>query len=352
MVAGLDAWKELLGANPQEIRPYFRSRKEKDFVLWTSKRVNIPVIIEAVKPLVIRHNDPEEVFSLDIEVPGQKPRMETVPAIIGTKVAGELRRRMHQILREAYKNWPDNVNKAVESELPGEAYKNGYECSVTVNVKQDRQGLTEYVVPGYCKRCPACALMGYAVETGGDVNAISRVDKDTFYAPVTLAEAIAKITRNKVDDVTFTTGQALFELNTIRPGTLFLGVIVLRDVTPDEALFTLKAIAEMERIGAAKTVFGGIKTYIPAVVFSHGRVLTGYELAGEALASNIKGRDAMKSFVLEKVRAAAGKYPVVEADIAETMRRLTIEELKDVILEAWRDAAARRRIVKQLASRS
>ena len=334
-------WREVFGDPiPREAGRFLRERTEKKFIYWTSRRVVIPVIIEVLTPMIIRHNDPEELFSLDVEAPGKG--MVTVPAILGTKVSGELRRRMQQILRDAYALWSGEVDSLLGSAgLPG--YKGSYTCMVTVTTRKG--GQEEAVVPGYCKRCPACALMGYAVEAGNEVNTISRVDKDTFYSTSRLIDAMVKITRNKVDDISFTTGQALFEANAVKPGTLFVGVITLRDVTEAELLFTLKALSEMERLGAVKTIFGAVRTHIPVVAFSYGRLATGYELAGEIIALGLSSKDEILKHVAEKIAGIAGQDRAYVADVSGIMRAKSIDDLKSVILEAWSDAAVRRKMV-------
>jgi len=339
----VNLWEALIGTLPAHALDFVRRRNEPDYILWTSRRVNIPVIIEAHQPLLIRHNDPEEIFILDV---GRVP----VPAILGTKISGELRRRMHQILRDAYKKWTNEIDdslKEIGDEYP---YGGKYECGVSVHV--DEKKGEEKVSVNYCKRCPSCALMGYAVERGEDVNSISRVDKDTFYATKKHPDSTIKVTRNRVDDITFTTGQSLFEVNAVKPGTLFVGVIVLRDVTLAETIFTLKAIADMERIGAAKTVFGGIRTYIPLIAFAYGRVATGYELAQAILEQGLpedNQLDAVKKVVTETFKHRVPKEQLYEGELATMLRQKTLDEFKDTIVEAWLDAAFRRKNVLDAA---
>jgi len=341
--AGL--WESLIGSLPPRALDFVRYRDEPDYILWTSRRVNIPVIIEAHQPLLIRHNDPEEIFALDVG-------KESVPAILGTKISGELRRRMHQILRDAYKKWPGDIDGNLAQYGDDYPYKGKYECGVSVHVDEKRG--EEKISVSYCKRCPSCALMGYAVERGEGVNSISRVDKDTFYATKKLTEATIKITRNRVDDVTFTTGQSLFEVTAVKPGTLFVGVLVLRDATLAETIFALKAIADMERIGAAKTVFGGIRTYIPLVAFAHGRVTTGYELAEAILEQGLPGEnqlDAVKQAVAGIFEQRVPAEQLHKQELATMLRQKTLDEFKDAIIEAWLDAAARRKMVLEVASK-
>ncbi len=340
-------WENILGGSlPRAAPNYLRRRDEVDFILWTSRRVNIPVIIEAHQPLLIRHNDPEELFTLDV---GKWP----VPAIIGTKIAGELRRRMHQLLRDAYKMWSGEIDGVLEKIEEGYKYGGKYECGVSVVVDEKRG--EEKLSVGYCKRCPSCALMGYAVERGEDVNSISRVDKDTFYATKKLTEATIKITRNRVDDVAFITGQSLFELNAVKPGTLFVGVIVLRDVTLAETLFTLKAISELERIGAAKTIFGGIRTHIPLVAFANGRIASGYEIAETILETGLGGDDPLeetKKIIVKTFQDRIADDQMYIGEIAGLMREKPLEQFKDVIIEAWQDAAVRRKMVLEVARKA
>lgn len=342
-MAGLDpgVWQDLTGFPlSKRASEFLRARDEKDFILWTSRRVNIPVVIVAQQPLIIRHNDPEELFSLDVEVPDGSGRV-SVAAILGTKISGELRRRMHQLLRDAFKRWKDEINDTVKGIYEGAVYGDVYDCGVYVEV--DAKKREERLRGGYCKRCPSCALMGYAVEAGQEINSISRVDKDTFYSTRRLADVMMKVTRNRVDDVAFVTGQSLFEVNVVEPGTVFVGVITLRDATLAETLFTLKAIAEMERVGAAKTAFGGVRTYIPLVAFAEGRLATGYELAGKALAMGAASKDDVVKLVVDTFTSLVSKDQIVSGEIAENLRSKGLDEMKRVIIEAWMDAAERRK---------
>ena len=229
---------------------------------------------------------------------------------------------------------------AVLEELLG----GGWQC--IVNVTGGSKGV------GYCGRCPACLIYGFAVQ-GGDYNVKSRVEGDVYYAVVREEDATFTFTRNAVDEALHVTGQALLQDRAVKPGVLFVGKIALKNLTWNELLLVLYSLATIDRLGAVQTHFGRVAVEIAGLIAAPYEVGSGYEAALKILSSAPKTPEEAltiyKGYIREIGKATPYAKYCISSGIAETVRREA--DLKNIAREAWSDAKAKHDELAKLAGR-
>jgi CRISPR-associated protein Csc2 len=323
------------------------------------KVANVFVVIEPLSRLLIRH----EADVLDVTtVPTYAGH--SVPAILHTKLHAVVRRQMLAMLHEWYdrKGFEELKKDEVTGKYFGDGYK--YTCVVRPYARREKGERAEEAVEGYCKKCPACMIFGYAAMEERTYNVKSRIEGDLYVAPVSETNACVTVTFNAVDDITKTTyigagpepTGALYQLRLVEVGTPFIGKIAIKDVTLAELMLTLVALARTTRIGGRVTHFGEIKIHIPAILFSSYEVGSGYEIANNLLVKF--GGSAVKlEQVLNEVEQYVSRYGnrgilVVDRGLAEKLRELTQGDVDDIILRAWRDSIVFKESLDQFVGRS
>ncbi len=308
------------------IEEYLSSPEE---IVPRGRVVNVFVAIKALTPLLIRTEGQGDVTAFRLGG-------VSVPAILNTKVQAMLRRKTLRLLRHLYDNDPD-VKKHVEELLGGE-----WQC--IVNVTGGSRGV------GYCGRCPACLIYGFAVQ-GGDYNVKSRVEGDVYYAVMREEDATFTFTRNAVDEALHVTGQALLQDRAVKPGVLFVGKIALKNLTWNELLLVLYSLATIDRLGAVQTHFGRVAVEIAGLIAAPYEVGSGYEAALKILSSAPKTPEealtTYKGYIREIGKATPYAKYCISSGIAETVRREAV--LKDIVKKAWSDAKAKHDELAKLA---
>lgn len=139
-----------------------------------------------------------------------------------------------------------------------------------------------YLKDALCMRCPNCFLFGGTGETSEkgpygkqSYNILSRVLGETFISTSEVGE-IQPYTENAVDEVNLTTGQALMNIVTVPKETEFLGVVTLRDPTPEMASILVDNLNRLTRLGASTREWGRVKTEIPGYKLSDREELSAY----------------------------------------------------------------------------
>ncbi|MEO0053714.1 MAG: type I-D CRISPR-associated protein Cas7/Csc2, partial [candidate division WOR-3 bacterium] len=150
---------------------------------------------------------------------------------------------------------------------------------------QRRLGITGnkdgcYLKEHLCMRCPSCILFGGTGDTSTartGYNLLSRVLGETF---ISAAEAkdISPYTANAVDEETLTTGQALMSILKVPAETEFIGVVTLRDPTPDLTAILVDNLQRLTRIGASTREWGRVRTEIMGYQLEDRETLTAYDL--------------------------------------------------------------------------
>ncbi|MBC7248086.1 MAG: type I-D CRISPR-associated protein Cas7/Csc2 [Actinobacteria bacterium] len=134
-----------------------------------------------------------------------------------------------------------------------------------------------------CLACPTCLLFGGTGETGTakvDYNLLSRVLGETF---ISKGETIDPLnyTANAVGEMKHTTGQALMTLVTVPADTEFIGVITLKDPTPEMAALLVDGLERFTRIGARSVEWGRCRMEILGGGIFDREVYSAYELLRE-----------------------------------------------------------------------
>ena len=124
-----------------------------------------------------------------------------------------------------------------------------------------------------CEQCIDCWLYGYAVGAGGAQR--SRVLTEDAFSLLPAGEITDTRTFNAIfengtmrNPETGDASQALGESEYVRPGSHFLDIEVLRDVTADELAYVLGNILRSTRYGATSSRIGRVDNEILALALS------------------------------------------------------------------------------------
>jgi len=204
--------------------------------------LQLAVKLKLLDDAIIRSNEPEEVLTFTY-----KPPINTRFIIPWRKVKGKLRRLVLEKQR---------------------GLKIEPEC---------------YLKDALCMRCPSCFLFGGTGETNEkgpykkqNYNILSRVLGETFISTSEVGE-IQPYTENAVDEVNLTTGQALMNIVTVPKETEFLGVVTLRDPSPEMASILVDNMNRLTRLGASTREWGRIRTEILGYKLSDREELSAYD---------------------------------------------------------------------------
>jgi len=289
--------------------------RPEDIVLY-GRVVNVFVEIRTEAPLLTRTEGTGDITVFNIGG-------FNVPAILDTKFRAILRRKTLQLLR-LY--WPEN------------------EKLCYLGFKKTGE------VEAYCGNCPACMIYGFAAE-GGDYNVKSRVEGDVYYATIPEGESVIKITRNAVDEATYTTGQALFEELAVKPGVIFVGKLALKNLTPAEFKLVLYSLASIDRVGAVQTHFGRVSIRIPGIIASNYEVGSGYEAALRILSQGVREEKDISGMYTEYIKWLAENHTVGVAVVAESIRDIILREnFESIAKSVWSDAKRRVETIRKLVS--
>lgn len=195
--------------------------------------------IKLVDDAIIRSNEPEEVLTYGYKNEALGNRF----IIPWRKVKGKLRRLVMEAQRKILKN----------------------EC---------------FLKDSLCMKCPSCLLFGGTGETSNakvGYNLLSRVLGETFISTEKVKNIIP-YTANAVDEKTLTTGQALMTILKVPAETEFMGVVTLRDPTPELTSILVDNLKRLSRLGASTREWGRVKTEIVGYLLSDRETLTAYDL--------------------------------------------------------------------------
>jgi len=143
-----------------------------------------------------------------------------------------------------------------------------------------------------CLQCPACLLFGGTSETQAKLppekkpktsyNLLSRILGETFIS-VSPTSDINYYTATGVDEETMETkgvkSGALFTIITVPAETEFIGVVTLRDPSPELTSILVDNLNRLTRLGASTREWGKVKTEIAGYVLSDRETLSSYDVA-------------------------------------------------------------------------
>lgn len=210
---------------------------EKPSILPVGKYLQLVVKLKFLDEAIIRSNDPEEVLTFRYKELGNRF------IIPWRKVKGKLRRITMEKQRDL---------------------KIAPQC----HLKDD-----------LCMKCPSCFIFGGTGETSSanvSYNILSRVLGETFISTTKVGD-ITPYTQNAVDEITHQTGQALMNIITVPAETEFIGVVTVKDPTPEIASIIVNNLLRLSRIGARTVEWGRIRTDIVGYKLSDSEDLSAYE---------------------------------------------------------------------------
>ncbi|HHD63566.1 MAG TPA: type I-D CRISPR-associated protein Cas7/Csc2 [Desulfobulbaceae bacterium] len=214
---------------------------EQPEILSTGCYLQLPLKLTLLDDAIIRSNEPEEVLTFRYKELGNRF------IIPWRKIKGKLRRLVLEKQRGL------NIEP---------------ECAL----KDD-----------LCMKCPTCFLFGGTGETSKNkvsYNILSRVYGETFISETEVGD-ITPYTQNAVREQDLKTGQALMSILTVPRETVFIGVVTLKDPTPEMAAILVYNLNRMSRIGARSVEWGRIQVKIEGAYLSDREVLSGFlELKG------------------------------------------------------------------------
>lgn len=270
--------------------------------------------IQLLDDAVIRSNEPEEVLTYFYK----KESLGNRFIIPWRKVKGKVRRMAMESMRgiltdQHLKEFAEQLNQ--DADKAKKAYDEHKahcskdkkdkceDCTSLHDAAAQRETYAQFVTgirpdvidchlkSGLCMRCPCCVLFGATgdvqnIKVKANYNLLSRILGDTFISSECV-DVVNSYTANAVDEKTLTTGQALMTQVKVPAETEFVGVVTLRDPTPDATEILVDALQRTTRIGGTTREWGRCKTTIEGYSLSDREEISSYELAG-AVPSNLK----------------------------------------------------------------
>jgi CRISPR-associated protein Csc2 len=139
-----------------------------------------------------------------------------------------------------------------------------------------------------CGECVDCMVYGFAVGGGGAQK--SRVISNDAYSLLPAKKVSDKRTFNAlfdngtmVDPDSGKNSTSLGEVEYIKPGTHFVDIETLKDVTKEELIYILANILRSKRYGAISSKIGKMDNYILGVYFSDCELVSNLELTQEII---------------------------------------------------------------------
>ncbi|MEA3431650.1 MAG: type I-D CRISPR-associated protein Cas7/Csc2 [candidate division WOR-3 bacterium] len=131
-----------------------------------------------------------------------------------------------------------------------------------------------------CLKCPSCLLFGGTGETSTaklPYNLLSRVLGETLISKDELKD-VKTYTANAVDEIDLTTGQALMTILTVPAETEFIGIVTLRDPTPELTAILVDNLKRVARIGASTREWGRCEVSVKGYRLSNREDISVYEI--------------------------------------------------------------------------
>ena len=263
-------------------RQCLRGVKEEGRLFPNGKRIEVVFMVTAANLLLLRTEGPGDINEATLPEAGI-----SVPVIQPQKLMAVTRRRLLQALR-MYRDSGADLTPFIEraKELgfkkAVEHLKKGWNCTIQPPLARSGEKSTDIGMDGYC---PACTIFGAALteaqySKAGSTMSVGIKTRVHFDPAFATTRKVQPETHNKVTEGTVsTTGGALFNEIHVMPGTVFIGRLVLHDVTEPELLAALYSLATIEEIGGRSGVYGTIKVELLGIRCGAYSVTTALELA-------------------------------------------------------------------------
>ncbi|MEM1631806.1 MAG: type I-D CRISPR-associated protein Cas7/Csc2 [Thermofilum sp.] len=262
----------------EKLRDHFRVPSDPLRLFAKGKKVEVVYAVISKGVPLFRTEGVGDVTLLDLRVSGSTV---SVPVILPEKIQAKLRRQMLEILRA---HFDDSVKNILSEKYKALGYvklgnDGSWNCFVAPTLGERETDV------GMCGFCPACTILG-AVVTRGELRGAgtsyglkSRVVHDPAYAVTAYEKAVVDLTHTKVGDGLSYTGRALFEEPHVLPGVVFIGKLVLYDLTEREAKLVLAALSSISRLGAGETKYGSVQTLLLGIKGGSYESISAYDIA-------------------------------------------------------------------------
>ncbi|MCE4624268.1 MAG: type I-D CRISPR-associated protein Cas7/Csc2 [Desulfurococcales archaeon] len=328
----------------EAVKPCLRRVGEEGRLFPTGKRIEVVFTVTAANFLLLRTEGPGDINEALLPESGLN-----VPVIQPQKLMAVVRRRLLHALRmhrDSGADLTEFIRQAAELGFTKaeEHLRSRWNCTIQPPLADTGEKTTDIGMDGYC---PACTIFGVALtqaqykKASGDmsVGVKTRVHFDPAFATT---RAVQPETHNKVTEgVVSTTGGALFSDIHVMPGTVFIGRVVLHDVTYPELLAVLYSLASIEAVGGRSGVYGTVKVELLGARCGDYSTTTALELADEAAGKGLTKPSSVKGFLLEKL-SKLGFTAVSNEEILDAVRP---EEADGLFMDLWRSSID---FVKQL----
>jgi CRISPR type I-D-associated protein Csc2 len=131
-------------------------------------------------------------------------------------------------------------------------------------------------------------------------NLLSRVLGETFIS-TTPAGSAKSYTANAVDEETLSTEQAFMTILKVPAETAFIGVVTLKDPTPETAALLCDNLERLTRLGASTREWGRCRTELLGCKLDDRETLATYDLAGQELKKIEEQLSTLKALELPSV---------------------------------------------------
>lgn len=291
------------------------------------KYVTLFVMRQAESEVIFRTEGSGEDLSKEVTFGGRNSKEQFSRAVISKRKQTAVERRTgRELLREHSLLFFANSNKTGKEE--------------------DRCGLNRNKP---CAICADCMIYGYAVGGGGAQK--SRVMTDDGFSILPFNTVTGKRTFNApYDNGTMrdpVTGEASHSIQAdpyLKPGTLFLDIETLKDVTANELRYVLGNVLRTRRYGAMSSRLGKMKNSIVAVAFSDCEMFSNLELTQDVY-DLLKAANGELTFPLDPQQVEAMMKDAISAlwgEVVGTKHLLSHEETAKLISEVsaiYEDAA-------------
>ncbi len=304
----------------EEVKPCLREVGEPGRIYPKAKRVEVVFLVEAANYLLLRTEGQGYINAITLP----ETKLE-VPVILPEKLQAVTRRKMLHLLREYRDAAPDKVKQFVEEAVKlgfkkaEKHLEKGWNCTIQPPIAQSGEKATDTGMDGYC---PACALFGAALTTehvainkrNASIGIKTRVHFDPAFA---IRRGIVPATHNKVTEgLLSTTGQALYPEVHVEPGTVFVGRVVLTEVTEPELLAFLYTLAHVEEIGGRAGVYGTIRIHLLGIRCGKYSATTALSLTEDTVREGKKSISEVKEFLRERL-TKLGFQPISSEEILQ-----------------------------------
>jgi CRISPR-associated protein Csc2 len=201
--------------------------------------------------------------------------------------------------------------------------------------KDEKSGVCALNRNNPCERCMDCMIYGYAAGGGGAQK--SRVVTDDAFSlhgasAVTATKQFNALFDNSTmrDPETGKPSSSIGADEYVKPGTVFLDIETVRDVTADEFRYVLGNVLRSTRYGAISSRIGKVRNTLAGVILSDCEVFSNLELT-QAVYDRLRNGASEPEFPLRAEAVVDAVRPVVDELARRVVGQLAILPADEVL---------------------